>query len=156
MLGDPTLDDRDDTPSYRATNQMLRICLGGEAPMVAATCRALETTGVAWWDEALRMVGCVSVVETLPSIVPGRVDLSTLQRWKEAGKTWTLRADPTDAPIRGTLIYLIATAIAVRDHETSISSRPPEELIPAWLDLAEVAPEPWKTALAQAALKLGK
>ena len=146
----------DDVPPVPVTGTMLRICLGPEAPMVRAACHVLSSNGPTWWDTTVRSVGDAEWVQgaPLPILVPGETSLVVLDRWKEAAKEWTLRDLPEDARIRGTLVYLVVTALAVRDHGRSISSRPAEELIPAWLDLAEAAPPPWDAVLARAALIL--
>ena len=129
------------------------MCLGGEAPLVESARNALEAGGDAWWRETLALVGRDALPGT-PEPGDPRSRLSDLLAWKEAGKDWTLRRDPPDAAVRGTMVYLVTTALAVCDHQRTISTRPSRELVPAWLDLAEVAPEPLAWILARAALRL--
>lgn len=139
-------------PSVARTHSLLGICLGDSAPLVDAVCRDSAQGGAAWWDETLTVVGA-ECSGPLPD--RGRASsLLELEEWKDAAKRWTLLREPRDAAVRGAAVYLLVTALAVHDTGTSISSRPAHELVAAWLDLAEVTPEPWAQMFARAALAL--
>lgn len=141
------------SPSIPVAGRMLRICLDGEQPLVEAARRSADPDREAWWRGTLDAVGS-GREEPLPALRAAGNDLALLERWKEAAKRWSRRRDPADAPVRGTAVYLLATALALGEHGRSLSSRPASELVPAWLDLAEAAPPPWHEVLARAALIL--
>jgi len=154
-------DPRDDdtrslaSPPLLVADRMLRICLGGEQPLVEAARRSAGSVGEVWWTRTIEAVAGAGR-DPLPPLVPGEADPALIERWKEAAKRWSIRSDPPDAPVRGTAVYLLATALALCDHGRMISSRPGSELVPAWLDLAGAAPAPWAEVLARAALLLEK
>ena len=84
-------------------------------------------------------------------VVSGGVSLADLESLKQSAKSLYHRASSKGTSLLALAGYFLAVAAALVHHGSYISGRDRTEVRTAFLDLADVLPEPWKPVLTAAA-----
>ncbi|MBX3365518.1 MAG: hypothetical protein KF866_12240 [Phycisphaeraceae bacterium] len=126
---------------------------GPRRPVDALLDRLGAADGPAWFAQLLQRHPIRQIGDPLQTLVHGRVDMTALERLKEASKRLLQDAISENDRLAGLGGYFLSIAAGVEHHGRNISSRPAQELHVVLLDLAAVAPMPWSDLLASAAMK---
>lgn len=125
-------------------SQLLRLGIAGPSrPVDDLISRLEQPDGVAWFSTQMND-------RTLARLCDGTapLDVLTLREVKEAAKQWLGRPSSVDERLRGLLGYFLAVALALRQHDENISSRPVPDIQSVLSDLATAIPDPWQSVLA--------
>ncbi len=148
------------TPSRHITakdaTRLLRLGLAGpRRPIDPALDLMRDEAGQEWFRTALSRgpVGQEGDPEAL--LLRGEADLDRLRALKDRCKR-LLNAVPDEREKAGIVVaYFLVLAAAIAHHGTSISSRARSEVDPVLIDIADLAPEPWRAMLLSAAVRHG-
>lgn len=152
------VDHLDDDVTVILLSLAARKRAGPFAPLLR---RIERSDGPGWFLDAI-VEGCRAAgvsTAALSDPVGGPAALKRLKAWSkstlapfaESSALATTEPDADEATLRALVAYAVAVGVGLAVHDLRLSTRPPKEWDPLFVDLSEMVPMPWAETFRRAA-----